>query len=86
MTIDSVPLVPIVTLPKFALAGFRLSCGTGAAAPFPVSARFVGEFEAVLASERLPLAVPVAEGVKFTINEPEAPAARVSGSPNPEAL
>jgi hypothetical protein len=86
ITIDCVAVVPMVTLPKFALVGLTLNCGTGAAAPVPVSDRFVGEFEAVLPSETFPLAAPVAVGAKFTMNDVEAPAARVSGSPNPDAL
>ena len=79
MATDCVPLLPTVTLPKLIVVGFAANCATGAAAPVPVSARLVGELEAVLTNETLPFAVPVAEGAKFTVNEVLAPAATVIG-------
>ena len=84
--IDCVPLLPTVMLPKLALVGLAVSCTTGAAAPIPVSGRLAGEFEALLTTETLPVAVPVTGGAKFTINEVVAPAANVIGTVNPLAL
>ena len=83
---DLVPLVPVVTFPKVIDVGLAVSCATGAAAPVPVKDRFAGELGASLSTETLPLAVPVAAGAKFTVNEVVAPAANVSGRANPVTL
>jgi len=83
---DLVPLVPVVTFPKVIDVGLAVSCATGAAAPVPVKDRFAGELGASLSTATLPLAIPVAEGAKFTVNEAVAPAANVVGRVNPVTL
>ena len=74
-----------MTLPKLTLAGLVESCATGAAAPVPVSGRFIGEFGAVLTSATLPFAAPEVDGEKLTTNEVLAPVASVRGRDNPLA-
>ena len=46
----------------------------------------VGEFDAVLTTDTLPLVTPVADGANFTTNELVAPAAIVKGSVTPLTL
>ena len=86
IAIDCVPLLPTVMLPKATFMGLAVSCAMGAAAPVPVSVKFVGEFEAVLTSETLPVAVPVTDGAKSSVREVVAPAASVKGRLSPVAL
>lgn len=83
---DCVPLLPTVTFPKATVDGLALNCATGAGAPVPLNARLVGESDALLTNETLPLIDPVAEGAKFTKTEVVAPAANVKGSVSPVAL
>lgn len=52
-------------------------CGAGV--PLPVSVCVAGEFEALLVKVRAALAVPVAFGVKRTVNDADWPARMVSG-------
>lgn len=51
-----------------------------------VKDRLAGELGASLTTDTLPLATPVAEGAKFTVNEVVAPAANVVGRVNPVTL
>src|SRR5882724_11691105 len=53
--------------------------------PVPVSVSTVGEFEALLKKVRLPLAAPLAFGVKVTVKEADCPAAMVFGNVIPES-
>src|SRR5690348_2630910 len=46
----------------------------------------IGELEALLTNETLPLSVPVAGGVKVKINDALVPAASVIGRVSPESL
>ncbi|MGC1637038.1 MAG: hypothetical protein WA744_16405 [Candidatus Acidiferrales bacterium] len=53
--------LPTFTLPKFTLVGRTLHCGC---VPVPLNAIVMGETEASLAIEMLPLALPAEDGVK----------------------
>jgi hypothetical protein len=55
-------LLPTLTLPKFTLVGRMLHCGC---VPVPLNAIAMGEPEASLAIEMLPLALPAEAGVKL---------------------
>jgi hypothetical protein len=80
-----VPVVPSVTFPKLTL--FELTPRTRVAAtPVPVNGSAVGEVDTLLTIETLPLTAVVPVGAKFTLKVEEAPAARFSGSVNPETL
>ena|SRR5580704_1373625 len=52
----------------------RLTECCGGGVPVPANDSMVGEFEAVLANDRLPDAAPVAEGVNVTVNPTCCPA------------
>ena len=54
--------------------------------PLPVRAICVGEFVALLATDTLPLAVPVVLGAKFTLKVVLCPAVRLTGSVRPLAV
>ena len=86
ITIDFDATPPTTTLPKFQDVGLKTIEPAGAATPVPVEDRFAGEFGASLTTDTLPLATPVAEGAKFTVNEVVAPAANVIGRVNPVTL
>lgn len=58
-----VPVAPVLTLPKLAEAGEREICGW---TPVPLRVMVVGEFVALLITLRLPVALPIAEGMKLT--------------------
>ena len=73
-------------MPKPMLTGFGVSCATGAGLPVPVRAMLIGELEALLINETLPLSDPIAGGAKFNVKEALAPAARVKGRFSPEVL
>jgi len=75
-------LLPTLTLLKFVLAGFAVSCASGVAAPVPVRAKIFVELK-VLINDTLPLAGPEVVGAKITVNEVLAPAANVSGRLSP---
>jgi hypothetical protein len=60
-------------------------CDTGAV-PLPVSDCDVGAFEALLENVIVPDAVPLAAGVKVTVNEAVPPAAIVTGNVMPVTL
>ena len=79
ITIDFDEVLPTTTFPKFQDVGFKTIEAAGAATPVPVKVRFAGELGALLTTDTLPLAIPVAAGTKFTVNEVVAPAANVSG-------
>ena len=83
---DCVPLLPTVTFPKATVDELAVICATAAWAPVPLNARLVGESDALLTNETLPLMVPVADGAKFSKKELVAPAANVMGSVSPVAL
>lgn len=53
--------------------------------PVPLSDSAVGAFVALLVKVRLADAVPVADGVKVTVNPSDCPAARVTGKLIPES-
>ena len=86
ITIDFDATLPTTTFPKLQDVGFKTMEAAGAAVPVPVRDRFAGEFGASLTTDTLPLATPVAEGAKFTVNEVVAPAANVIGRVNPVTL
>ena len=62
-------VVPTVTFPKLTLAGVTERNPTPGTVPFPESPIAVGELEAVLTSEMLPVTLPVVLGVKLAVNE-----------------
>jgi len=62
--------------------GLAESC-TLTAAPLPLSGIVVGEVGALLTSERLPVALLAAVGVKLTVNAADLPGATVSGRVSP---
>jgi hypothetical protein len=51
--------------------------------PLPERERFVGEFEALLTTEMLPLAAPVVAGVKVAVNDVLCPAGRMKDEESP---
>jgi hypothetical protein len=57
-----------------------------AASPFPDSATFTEEFEALLIIARFPLLLPAAVGVKVTVKDWLWPAVSINGKLNPLAL
>ena len=83
---DCVVVLPTVMLPKATVGGLAVSCATGAGEPVPLNARGVGESDALLTNETLPLIDPVADGAKLSKKEVVPPAANVAGSVSPVAL
>ena len=69
-------LTPITTLPKLALVGVTLKAGC---TPAPLSATVGGVLLALLATDTLPVTLPVVVGAKVTLKEALCPAARVNG-------
>jgi len=86
ITIDFDATLPTTTFPKFQSVGFKTMEAAVAAVPVPVRDKLAGELGAVLTTDALPLALPVAVGAKFTVNEVVAPAANVSGRVIPATL
>lgn len=76
-------LFPVITLPKFTLDGFADNCGC---TPVPLNGMDAGDPGALLVSEMLPEALPVAPGANFTVKEVLPPAAIVAGMARPEML
>src|ERR1700676_3757413 len=72
---------PVVTLPKFSLDGFSVSCPGAVPIPVPVpeSARFVTAFEALLVMESVALKDPTASGVNWMLIGVLCPATTVIG-------
>ncbi len=77
-------LLPVSTLPK--LSEFGLAAKVPAVVPVPLRAITVGELEALLASDRLPVTLPVAVGANFTWKVALCPAASVAGKVRPLRL
>ncbi len=73
-------LVPVLTFPKAALAGFSEICGAGAAIAFAVIGMLRGEFVASLVKLSAPEAEPIVVGVKVTVMPSCAPPAKVAGT------
>ena len=73
-------LVPTVTFPKPIEMGEAASCRV---TPVPERAIEVGELEALLMTERLPLALPPEVGANVALKLVLFPAARVRGSARP---
>ena len=73
-------VVPSVTLPKLMLVGFVVSCPC---VPVPLSEMVVGELDASLMSETLPVALPAAVGAKVAVKDVLCPVVRVRGSVRP---
>ena len=73
-------LVPVVTLPKAALEGVAEICGW---APVPVSAMDKGEFDALLTSEMVPVALLLVVGANCAVNVEVCPALIVRGVASP---
>jgi len=78
-------LLPTFTFPKLKLLGPAASWLV-AVTPVPLSAMLVGELEALLISERFPVAPLAAEGAKLTVNAADLPGATVSGRLSPLKL
>src|SRR5258705_1486078 len=78
-------LLPTFTFPKLKLLGPAASWLV-AFTPVPLSAMLVGELEALLISERFPVALLAAEGAKLTVNAADLPGATVSGRVSPLKL
>jgi hypothetical protein len=76
-------LVPVVTLPNAALVGVAANCGC---VPVPLSVIVVGEFDALLTIEMLPLTLPAAVGANFALNVVLSPAPKASGVVMPVLL
>ncbi len=68
-------VTPTVTLPKLTLAGITEICGC---TPLPLSEIVAGELVALLATLRLPVALPAVAGAKLTVSVKLWPAARVT--------
>jgi len=84
---DRVELRPTCRLPKLMLEGLALTAP--AVAPAPESETRSVEFDALLLTERYPLAAPPDWGANVTLKVALRPAARVAGNPltlNPEPL
>ena len=64
----------------------RLTLWGAAAVPVPVTASVVVVGDALLVNVSVPLAAPVASGVKVTVNEALCPAGMVTGSDKPLTL
>src|SRR6266478_5987411 len=77
-------LYPITPGDWLAVQDRSTLCGWGAW-PVPVSVSTVGEFEALLKKVRLPLAAPLAFGVKVTVKNADCPAAMVFGNVIPDS-
>jgi len=75
-------VLPTASFPKFKDVGLAESCGVWAV-PVALKAILVGDVGALLASDRLPVTLPEAEGAKSTVIVPEPPAATVIGRDNP---
>ena len=73
-------VTPTVTLPKLTLAGITEICGC---TPLPLSEIVAGELVALLATLRLPVALPAAAGAKLTVSVKLWPAARVTAPGKP---
>ncbi len=84
MVSDRVLLLPTLTLPKAMLAGLGESVPAVTAVPDTGTVRVA--FEASLVTVRLPLGLPDDCGVKTTLNDLLAPAARVNGTVTPLTL
>ena len=56
------PLLPTVTFPKLRIVGLAESCGSGADVPVPLREMVVGELEALLVTEMLPVTAPADVG------------------------
>ena len=85
-------LLPMLTFPKFTLAGLIVNCGC-AAVPVPLSAMVRGDPGALLVIEMLPLALPATVGANLAVKDVFWPALTVTGTvrpvmlkPAPEAL
>lgn len=78
-------VLPTVTLPKPTLEGFTESVRP-AVTPVPLKVMVIGEFSALLASDRLPLATTAVVGWNCTLKVMDCPAISVSGRVNPVVL
>lgn len=76
-------LLPVITLPKLALAGFAVNC---ACTPVPLIVTVAGDPGALLAIEMLPETAPVAVGKNFAVKDVLPPAAIVAGNVSPVTL
>jgi len=75
VTLIGALVVPTGILPKFKLVGARFTAG---ATPVPVNAAFWGLPLALSVTDRVPLRVPVAAGVKLTLILQLAPAPKLT--------
>src|SRR5262245_46568907 len=80
-----VALLPTVTLPKLSEVGLAASVPAGFA-PLPLRETTVGELEALLDNDRLPVTLPAAVGANFTWKVALCPAAKVAGRVTPLRL
>jgi hypothetical protein len=80
---DAVPLSPTTTLPKESVDGFTESCPWLTATPVPVSDSVVVPGVALLVKLSFAFAVPVADGLNFTVKGMLLPAAMVVGRVRP---
>ena len=78
-------LEPMLTLPNAQFDGVAVSVEVDAV-PVPLSAIAVGEFVALLAIDKLPLALPAVCGANCAVMLLLWPAAMVSGAVNPVTL
>ena len=78
-------LLPTLTDPKLREVGLAFNCPTGFT-PVPVRETASGEFEALLATDSVPVVLPAAVGANFTVNVALWPAARVAGRVGPETV
>ena len=76
-------LLPVLTFPKAALAGFNAICGACAATTSAVIGMVKGEFVASLVKLSEPEAEPIVVGVKVTVMPSCAPPAKVVGTMRP---
>jgi len=80
---DAVPLSPTTTLPRESVAGITESCPWLTATPLPVSDSVVVPGVALLVKVSVAFAVPVADGLNFTVKGTLVPAAMVVGRVRP---
>lgn len=76
---DAVPLLPTTTLPTPRVVGLTASCPEAVVVPVPESAKLIGLFDALLATEAVAVKVPAAFGANLTLIVVLCPTATVTG-------
>src|SRR5215471_14826932 len=87
VTVWGLLVLPTLTLPKLRLVGLTLRRTLPPVlTPVPERETVAGELVALLTTERLPVTLPVVEGVKVTLKVAVWPAVKVNGNESPLKL